>query len=132
MFDLKEHILGLRISVSEVKWIHFIFLFTGAAVGPLFAGVIESSGWNNVFFMLIGSDIMALLVSSYISYHREYNQVQANLQSLQHYIHVSHDVTDLVRMRLRRIRNADLFSLASFVFVFLMIFILYLNFLYNS
>ena len=130
MFDLKEHILGLRISVSEVKWIHFIFLLTGAAVGPLFAGVIESSGWNNVFFMLIGSDIMALLVSSYISYHREYNQVQANLQSLQHYI--SHDVTDLVRMRLRRIRNADLFSLASFVFVFLMIFILYLNFLYNS
>ncbi|XP_022320041.2 glucose-6-phosphate exchanger SLC37A2-like isoform X2 [Crassostrea virginica] len=34
----------------------------GAAVGPLFAGVIESSGWNNVFFMLIGSDIMALLL----------------------------------------------------------------------
>nr|XP_019921396.2 glucose-6-phosphate exchanger SLC37A2 isoform X3 [Crassostrea gigas] len=34
----------------------------GAAVGPLLAGVIESSGWNNVFYMLIGSDIMALLL----------------------------------------------------------------------
>ncbi|XP_062566694.1 glucose-6-phosphate exchanger SLC37A2-like [Saccostrea cucullata] len=34
----------------------------GAAVGPLLAGVIESSGWNNVFYMLIGSDVMALLL----------------------------------------------------------------------
>ncbi|XP_048772848.1 glucose-6-phosphate exchanger SLC37A2-like isoform X2 [Ostrea edulis] len=33
----------------------------GAAVGPLLAGVIESSGWNNVFYMLIASDVMALL-----------------------------------------------------------------------
>ncbi|XP_061188985.1 glucose-6-phosphate exchanger SLC37A2-like isoform X2 [Saccostrea echinata] len=34
----------------------------GAAVGPLLAGVIESSGWNNVFYMLIASDVMALLL----------------------------------------------------------------------
>ncbi|XP_053683483.1 glucose-6-phosphate exchanger SLC37A2 isoform X2 [Sabethes cyaneus] len=34
----------------------------GAAVGPLFAGLVSSSGWQNVFYMLILSDILALLL----------------------------------------------------------------------
>lgn len=34
----------------------------GAAVGPLIAGFISSSGWENVFYMLIASDILALLL----------------------------------------------------------------------
>lgn len=34
----------------------------GAAVGPLFAGIVSSSGWQNVFYMLIASDILALLL----------------------------------------------------------------------
>ncbi|XP_058834501.1 glucose-6-phosphate exchanger SLC37A2 isoform X2 [Topomyia yanbarensis] len=34
----------------------------GAAVGPLFAGLVSSSGWENVFYMLIASDLCALLL----------------------------------------------------------------------
>lgn len=33
----------------------------GAAVGPLIAGFISSSGWENVFHMLVASDALALL-----------------------------------------------------------------------
>ncbi|XP_069115641.1 glucose-6-phosphate exchanger SLC37A2-like isoform X4 [Argopecten irradians] len=33
----------------------------GAAIGPLLAGIIETTGWNNVFYMLIGSDILSML-----------------------------------------------------------------------
>jgi len=36
----------------------------GAAVGPLLAGLVsEWAGWNSVFYMLMYSDLMALLVS---------------------------------------------------------------------
>lgn len=31
----------------------------GAALGPLFAGLISPTGWNNVFYMLISADILA-------------------------------------------------------------------------
>uniref|UniRef100_A0A673XNN6 Glucose-6-phosphate exchanger SLC37A2 n=1 Tax=Salmo trutta TaxID=8032 RepID=A0A673XNN6_SALTR len=34
----------------------------GAALGPLLAGLISPTGWNNVFFMLITADILACLV----------------------------------------------------------------------
>jgi MFS transporter, OPA family, solute carrier family 37 (glycerol-3-phosphate transporter), member 1/2 len=34
----------------------------GAAIGPLLAGLVSGSGWQNVFFMLITSDIIALLL----------------------------------------------------------------------
>uniref|UniRef100_A0A669CMM9 Glucose-6-phosphate exchanger SLC37A2 n=1 Tax=Oreochromis niloticus TaxID=8128 RepID=A0A669CMM9_ORENI len=34
----------------------------GAALGPLLAGVISPSGWNNVFYMLISADVLACLV----------------------------------------------------------------------
>lgn len=105
-------------------------VLTGAAVGPLLAGVIESSGWNNVFYMLIGSDIMALLVSSYISYHREYTKVQENIKPLQTYI--SHGLGDSLRLVIRRIRNMDFFSMISSGFIFTMMFIFYLNYIYNS
>lgn len=105
-------------------------MLTGAAVGPLLAGVIESSGWNNVFYMLIGSDIMALLVSSYISYHREYTKVQENIKPLQTYI--SHGLGDSLRLVIRRIRNMDFFSMISSGFIFTMMFIFYMNYIYNS
>lgn len=34
----------------------------GAAIGPLLAGLVSSTGWDNVFYMLIVSDIIALLL----------------------------------------------------------------------
>lgn len=34
----------------------------GAAVGPLLAGLVSSSGWENVFYMLIISVILAMLL----------------------------------------------------------------------
>ncbi|KAG8280971.1 hypothetical protein J6590_068999 [Homalodisca vitripennis] len=36
----------------------------GAAVGPLLAGVVSQWGWNKVFYMLMASDVLALVVSS--------------------------------------------------------------------
>ncbi|MED6263934.1 hypothetical protein CHARACLAT_009687 [Characodon lateralis] len=33
----------------------------GAALGPLFAGLISPTGWNNVFYMLISADMLACL-----------------------------------------------------------------------
>uniref|UniRef100_A0A8C9ZGX7 Glucose-6-phosphate exchanger SLC37A2 n=1 Tax=Sander lucioperca TaxID=283035 RepID=A0A8C9ZGX7_SANLU len=36
----------------------------GAAVGPLLAGVISPTGWNNVFYMLISADVLACLFLS--------------------------------------------------------------------
>ncbi|XP_061557980.1 glucose-6-phosphate exchanger SLC37A2 isoform X2 [Phycodurus eques] len=38
----------------------------GAALGPLFAGLISPSGWNNVFYMLISADVLACLVRNNI------------------------------------------------------------------
>jgi OPA family glycerol-3-phosphate transporter-like MFS transporter 1/2 len=34
----------------------------GAAVGPMIAGLVQSGGWENVFYMLISSNIIALLL----------------------------------------------------------------------
>ncbi|MBV96589.1 Glucose-6-phosphate exchanger SLC37A2, partial [Eschrichtius robustus] len=34
----------------------------GAALGPLLAGLISPTGWNNVFYMLITADILACLL----------------------------------------------------------------------
>lgn len=34
----------------------------GAAVGPLLAGLVSTSGWQNVFYMLILSDILAMVL----------------------------------------------------------------------
>ncbi|XP_065344751.1 glucose-6-phosphate exchanger SLC37A2 isoform X2 [Cloeon dipterum] len=34
----------------------------GAAVGPLLAGLISSTGWKNVFYMLMISDVLALIL----------------------------------------------------------------------
>jgi len=34
----------------------------GAAVGPLIAGLVQSGGWQNVFYMLITSNIMAMVL----------------------------------------------------------------------
>ncbi|XP_051903154.1 glucose-6-phosphate exchanger SLC37A2 isoform X1 [Hippocampus zosterae] len=40
----------------------------GAALGPLFAGLISPSGWNNVFYMLISADVLACLFLSRLVY----------------------------------------------------------------
>ncbi|XP_047463806.1 glucose-6-phosphate exchanger SLC37A2 [Mugil cephalus] len=40
----------------------------GAALGPLFAGLISPTGWNNVFYMLISADILACLFLSRLVY----------------------------------------------------------------
>ncbi|XP_058482853.1 glucose-6-phosphate exchanger SLC37A2 isoform X2 [Solea solea] len=40
----------------------------GAALGPLLAGLISPTGWNNVFYMLICSDILACLFLSRLVY----------------------------------------------------------------
>uniref|UniRef100_A0A8C1NSM4 Glucose-6-phosphate exchanger SLC37A2 n=1 Tax=Cyprinus carpio TaxID=7962 RepID=A0A8C1NSM4_CYPCA len=37
----------------------------GAAIGPLLAGLISPTGWNNVFYMLIAADVLACLVRLY-------------------------------------------------------------------
>ncbi|XP_071441934.1 glucose-6-phosphate exchanger SLC37A2 isoform X2 [Hetaerina americana] len=34
----------------------------GAAVGPLLAGLVSSYGWNNVFYMLMTADLLALML----------------------------------------------------------------------
>lgn len=34
----------------------------GAAVGPLIAGLVQSGGWENVFYMLITSNILAMVL----------------------------------------------------------------------
>lgn len=39
---------------------------TGAAVGPLLAGVVSGYGWVNVFYMLMASDVCALVVRNYL------------------------------------------------------------------
>ncbi|XP_069737871.1 uncharacterized protein, partial [Phaenicophaeus curvirostris] len=36
----------------------------GAALGPLLAGLISPTGWNNVFYMLIAADVLACLMAS--------------------------------------------------------------------
>lgn len=49
---------------GEGAYIAFMKLFcTGAALGPLLAGLISPTGWNNVFYMLISADILACVVS---------------------------------------------------------------------
>lgn len=52
-----------------IKWVNGHFPCTkvggisvGAALGPLMAGLISPTGWNNVFYMLISADVLACLV----------------------------------------------------------------------
>ncbi|XP_015281130.1 PREDICTED: sugar phosphate exchanger 2 isoform X1 [Gekko japonicus] len=40
----------------------------GAALGPLLAGLISQSGWDNVFYMLITADVLACLLLSRMVY----------------------------------------------------------------
>ncbi|KAM6983986.1 glucose-6-phosphate exchanger SLC37A2 [Tautogolabrus adspersus] len=40
----------------------------GAALGPLLAGVISPTGWNNVFYMLISADVLACVFLSRLVY----------------------------------------------------------------
>lgn len=51
--------------------------FSGAALGPLLTGVLSTYGWQNVFYMLIGADICAFLVSVYIFYANDRQKAQS-------------------------------------------------------
>lgn len=69
----KRLIKAFKTTRLEIYSVNMQFLFTeadafavGAALGPLFAGLISPSGWNNVFYMLISADILACLVRHYI------------------------------------------------------------------
>ena len=39
-----------------------LLLLAGAALGPLLAGLLSAGGWNQVFYMLMTADFLALLV----------------------------------------------------------------------
>ncbi|XP_037697801.1 glucose-6-phosphate exchanger SLC37A2 isoform X1 [Choloepus didactylus] len=56
----------------------------GAAVGPLLAGLISPTGWNNVFYMLIVADILACLFLCRLVY-KEILAWKALLSSSQSY-----------------------------------------------
>lgn len=49
---------------QSLPWLN-LSLHTGAALGPLLAGLISPTGWNNVFYMLISADVLACLVSAW-------------------------------------------------------------------
>ena len=34
----------------------------GAAIGPLLAGLVSTSGWNNVFYMVMFADLISMLL----------------------------------------------------------------------
>lgn len=40
----------------------------GAAVGPLLAGLVSPTGWNNVFYLLIASAVLSLLLLARLTY----------------------------------------------------------------
>lgn len=42
-----------------------VFVMIGAALGPLLAGLLSAGGWDQVFYMLMTADFLALLVRSY-------------------------------------------------------------------
>ena len=53
----------------SVEFTEAVAVFSvGAALGPLLAGIISPTGWNNVFYMLISADILACLVRNTFSY----------------------------------------------------------------
>lgn len=52
---------------KSIKFIYFsiIYIFfqlLGAAVGPLMAGMVSGFGWENVFYILILSDVIAMFM----------------------------------------------------------------------
>ena len=59
----------LMLVVTLTWYSHYVmsYLFVGAAIGPLLAGVLNPYGWHVVFYMLIGSDAFAMVVSFYWS-----------------------------------------------------------------
>ena len=43
-------------------------MWIGAAVGPLIAGTVSDYGWENVFYMLMVADVIALVVRIWFKY----------------------------------------------------------------
>lgn len=57
--------IGKFILTTHFLFIIFIlcvYVFEGAAVGPLMAGMISINGWQDVFYMLILSDFIAMIM----------------------------------------------------------------------
>uniref|UniRef100_A0A3B4T3A9 Solute carrier family 37 member 1 n=1 Tax=Seriola dumerili TaxID=41447 RepID=A0A3B4T3A9_SERDU len=51
----------------------------GAALGPLLAGLLSAGGWDQVFYMLMTADFLALLVSENYQQHKHQCQHQRKL-----------------------------------------------------
>lgn len=62
MLQLKIAVFQHSKSYIASFW-QYQYSILGAALGPLLAGLISPSGWNNVFYMLMVADACALLVS---------------------------------------------------------------------
>ncbi|KAJ6667662.1 hypothetical protein lerEdw1_016783 [Lerista edwardsae] len=58
----------------------------GAALGPLLAGLLSPSGWNNVFYMLIVADACALLKAYGVVVHKCFVNVKEEVKKRQIYI----------------------------------------------
>ena len=56
-------IFPLQLWVAALVVLIVVCLSSGAAVGPLLAGVLSAGGWDQVFYMLMTADFLALLVS---------------------------------------------------------------------
>lgn len=59
-FQAHSEVLYVSGPALYLMYVHGIL---GAALGPLLAGLLSSSGWNNVFYMLMIADACALVVS---------------------------------------------------------------------
>lgn len=69
---------------SRFVWTDVGVFSVGAALGPLLAGLISPTGWNNVFYMLISADVLACLVrmTLYIHWLSLFNLLQYNTARL--------------------------------------------------
>lgn len=95
----------------------FVFML-GAALGPLLAGLLSAGGWDQVFYMLMTADFLALLVransvwryfnySTHFSHHLytvytcwiHENRAEAAMFSFYSYsVHVSSEISTLGRL----------------------------------
>lgn len=63
--------VGKFTTLRERRVILGMLACTGAALGPLLAGLLSARGWSQVFYMLMTADFLALLVSAERSACRE-------------------------------------------------------------
>lgn len=69
----------LHIKRGRLQSIDVAVFSAGAALGPLLAGLISPTGWNNVFYMLISADVLACLVrNTTSSFHLNHSLIALN------------------------------------------------------